>query len=72
MKIDLALAIACVFSVELVWIMGNILRENKRMLFSRIGKAKVVKCEICSYVYFVSSQITYSKCPVCSSINKFN
>lgn len=70
MKIDIAIGCAVFLCTVLAVSLISIIAENRAMLFSRSGKAKVVKCEICAYVFFVSSKIIYARCPVCSSINK--
>jgi len=70
MKIEIGLLISAVICILVLVLTVNFWRENKKMLFSRKVKARIIKCEICSYVYFVSSKISYSRCPVCSSINK--
>lgn len=70
MRIDVALIVVTVLCFELISIAVSIFRENKGIMTSRVGKAKVIRCEICSYVYFVSSHTIYSRCPVCLSINK--
>ena len=70
MKIDIGFAATVVLCFALLLFLVNTLRENRRMMYSRKAKAQVIKCEICAYVFFVSSKIAYARCPVCSSINK--
>jgi hypothetical protein len=69
-RIDIDLAIASLICLELSSILISICREDKKMLFPQTLKAKIVKCEICSYVYFAPHQIVFSKCPLCLSVNK--
>jgi hypothetical protein len=69
-KIDVDLIIAFLICAELISILISIFKENRKMLFSKSFKAKIIKCEICSHVYFVPYQITFSKCPLCLSINR--
>ncbi len=70
MKVDIALVFSAFFCFELVLFFANLQWENCKVLVKRVAKAKIVKCEICSHVYFISSITTYSKCPMCLSIAK--
>ncbi len=71
-EIDISLGSALIISGTLILAMINIWREDRKMLLSRIHKAKIVKCEFCSYIYFISFALTFSRCPTCSSINKIS
>lgn len=70
MKIDIAVGLAIFLCLVLGIVIVGTIRENRQMLFSRSGKPKVVKCEICAYVFFVTMKVAYVRCPVCSSLNK--
>jgi hypothetical protein len=70
MAVDISLVLAVIICIELVLWTIFMWRQSKKILLSRMYKAKVIKCDTCSYVYFISSNITFSRCPVCVSINK--
>ena len=63
MKTDFSLLIAFVICIEASIIMVNIYRENKKVLFSRKIEVKIIKCEICSYVYFISHKAVFYPLP---------
>ncbi len=70
MKIDIAVGLAFFLCLVLGMVIAGMVRQNRQMLFSRSDKPKVVKCEICAYVFFVTMKVSYARCPVCSSLNK--
>ena len=70
MEVDISLLLAIIVCIELLLWTVLMWGGSKKLLLSRIYKAKVIKCDTCSYVYFISSNITFSRCPVCVSINK--
>ncbi|MCK4810247.1 MAG: hypothetical protein KAS99_04845 [Candidatus Omnitrophica bacterium] len=72
MKVEFSLLIALIICIEVSIIMLSIYRENKQVLFSRKFEVKAIKCEICSYVYFISHKSAFYKCPMCLSINKLS
>ncbi|MCD6228707.1 MAG: hypothetical protein DRP68_04815 [Candidatus Omnitrophota bacterium] len=72
MRIDICFLIAFFVCMELVFIGISTYRENRKVMFPYKFNVKVIKCEICSYVYVVSPHTVFSKCPMCLSINKLS
>jgi len=72
MKVDISFLIASIVCMELAFMGISVYRENRKLMFPYKFNVRVVKCEICSYVYVVSLHTIFSKCPMCFSINKLS
>ncbi|OQX79710.1 MAG: hypothetical protein B6D56_06540 [Candidatus Omnitrophica bacterium 4484_70.1] len=70
MKIELSILVGILFSLELIFVIVDLLKERKKMFYFLPKDVNIWRCEVCSHVYFVWQNTIFSRCPLCSSINK--
>jgi len=70
MRIELSLLWGVLFSLGLMFVLVDLLRERKKMFYFLPKNINIWKCEVCSHIYFVWQNTLFSRCPLCLSINK--